>query len=311
MILSSKLQNKIIENLTSLPNIHGRDSQVAFINSAGLEPELLRQIIVGGAPLNFFQLLLATSIDYGQLKDGRHPLEAILNEAKRRVGTNKRGIYDECIQELVETIAKEQVETRVEELELQLEAIKTNISSLKEKKIDPFQLQNAENTKSNFEKDLRIQKQKLDKLERQQKNPSKILSEFEGWQKIYWATQDLLTYLRMPHEFLLKWTYDPKYISIDSVAEHWQKYCLTNFEKLKEDIEDFQYAKSSILENVRTYPAKKFTKKFRIIEAEPTEFDELYIQFNEFKDILFHVLNLADKRMIMLTAYTQNRMMSL
>ena len=96
----SSTTKKIIDLLSSLPNIHDADSQRAFIYKAGLETKLQSQISVGKPPTQFASLLVSTAISYGKLSDGRHALEAIVMTAKDYVGQDKKTYCDKLIQEL-------------------------------------------------------------------------------------------------------------------------------------------------------------------------------------------------------------------
>lgn len=101
-ISSSNLQlrSKIVNFLTSLPNIHDSNSQRALIYHAGLDDELQAQITLGRPSGEFFSLLVATLTEYGQLHDGRNAIEAVLEAAKTYVGREKREYCESLIQEL-------------------------------------------------------------------------------------------------------------------------------------------------------------------------------------------------------------------
>lgn len=100
--LLMQLQNKIIDFLTSLPGIQGNSAQEAFVYSAGLDPELQREISFGGSSAQFFRLLVQRSWAYGELSDGRDALEAVLKAAKGTVGGNRRKYCDSLIEKLRE-----------------------------------------------------------------------------------------------------------------------------------------------------------------------------------------------------------------
>lgn len=100
MGLPVELNNKIVEFLKSLPNIHDSNSQRALLLGAGLDSGLHDQIYFSGPPAQFFQLLIPTLLSYGTLKDGRDALEAVLEVAKNSVGQDKQRECDTLIQEL-------------------------------------------------------------------------------------------------------------------------------------------------------------------------------------------------------------------
>ncbi|MCP4370128.1 MAG: hypothetical protein GY797_18745 [Deltaproteobacteria bacterium] len=95
-----ELNNKIVEFLKSLPNIHDSNSQRALLLIAGLDTELQDQIYFSGPPAQFFQLLIPTLLSYGKLKDGRNAVEAVLEAAKNSVGQDKKDYCDMLIQDL-------------------------------------------------------------------------------------------------------------------------------------------------------------------------------------------------------------------
>ena len=100
MEISSKLKNKIVKFLISIPNIDDSNSQRALVYDAGLDPALLQQISFGTPSGQFIRLLVSTCISYGILTDGRNPIETILESAKDKVGLDKRRQCNEFIQEL-------------------------------------------------------------------------------------------------------------------------------------------------------------------------------------------------------------------
>lgn len=90
MKIPNKLNKKMVEFLTSLPNVHDTLGQLAFISNAGFDESLQKQILFPGSSAQFFKLLIHTLIDYGYLEDGRDPLEALLWAAKELVGQDKQ-----------------------------------------------------------------------------------------------------------------------------------------------------------------------------------------------------------------------------
>lgn len=106
MELPVTLQNRIVDFLTSLPNIADNHSQQALINRASLDAQLHRQINFSGSAGQFFEMLVPTLAKYEQLEDGRHALVAVLEAAKDRVGRNKRAECDDLIQEVRNILKK-------------------------------------------------------------------------------------------------------------------------------------------------------------------------------------------------------------
>lgn len=100
MELPVELKNKIVEYLTSLPNIEDRNVRRALISRAALDDQLENSInfdVAGTDP--FFHLLVRDLSRFGELRDGRDALEAVLKAAKKSVGRNIKPEYDILIQE--------------------------------------------------------------------------------------------------------------------------------------------------------------------------------------------------------------------
>ena len=100
MILPVGLHQKIVEFLTSLPNIDVHDGQRAFIKSAVLDSQLEAQIMFSGSSVQFIELLVPQLVKYGRLEDGRHALEAVLESTKNFVGPDRREVCGRLLQEL-------------------------------------------------------------------------------------------------------------------------------------------------------------------------------------------------------------------
>ncbi len=94
------LQKEITDFLESLPNIYDSKAQRALIEGAGLDAELQSQIYFEIPPAQFFQLLVPMLLSYGLLKDGRNPLDALLQSAQNRVGQDRKVYCDSLINRL-------------------------------------------------------------------------------------------------------------------------------------------------------------------------------------------------------------------
>lgn len=90
--ITMELRRQIIDFFMSLPNIYDPNTPRALIQSADLDPQLLGQIHFGGPPVQFFQLLLPTLMQYGRLQDGRHALQAVLEAAQYYLAGNDEKI---------------------------------------------------------------------------------------------------------------------------------------------------------------------------------------------------------------------------
>lgn len=94
------LHKKIVEFLTSIPNVHDSDALRALLYNAGLDTQLQNHLNFALPSAQFFQLLVVTLSEYGDLTDGRNALNAVLESAKSYVGQRKREKCDRLIQEL-------------------------------------------------------------------------------------------------------------------------------------------------------------------------------------------------------------------
>lgn len=99
MALPVALHRKIVDLLTSLPDIETPNGQRAFINSAALGSQLQRQIQFSGSSVQFIELLVPLVVQYGQLEDRRNALEAVLEATKNYVGQDGREDCDRLLQE--------------------------------------------------------------------------------------------------------------------------------------------------------------------------------------------------------------------
>ena len=90
MDLPVELNRKIVDFLTSLPNIDDNNMQRVLIYSSGLDEELQHQIQFGNSAAQFSQLLVSTLRKYGKLKDGRNALVAVLEAAAKYVGYEQK-----------------------------------------------------------------------------------------------------------------------------------------------------------------------------------------------------------------------------
>ncbi len=94
------LQQRIIEFLLTLPALNDSPARQAFLNSAGLDPQLQQRIRVADPPSQFFHLLVPMLSQYGTLEDGRHALQAVLETAQQYVGQEGAGISEQLLREL-------------------------------------------------------------------------------------------------------------------------------------------------------------------------------------------------------------------
>ena len=122
MTLPVALHRKIVDFFTSLPMIDDRNGRRAFIHSVALDAQLQGQIEFPGSSRQFFELLVPQLVRYGQLKDGRHALETVLESAKNYVGQDRR---EDCERLLQELRAVSSLEVGVNEAEAEPSHVKT------------------------------------------------------------------------------------------------------------------------------------------------------------------------------------------
>jgi len=83
MELPFELNEKIVEFLESLPNIHNENGRLVFVLTTGLDERLQMGINFSGPIDQFCQLLVHTLVNYGKLQDGRNALESLLDRNVR------------------------------------------------------------------------------------------------------------------------------------------------------------------------------------------------------------------------------------
>lgn len=96
--IPAELHQKIVEFLTSLPNVHDSGMRRALI--AGLDTALQSTIDVHGAPDQFCQCLVETLSCHGMVDDEHYALDVVLESAKNRVGKKRQEYCDSLIQQL-------------------------------------------------------------------------------------------------------------------------------------------------------------------------------------------------------------------
>ncbi len=87
MPTDSEMNKKIIAFLKSVPNLQDSKAHQAFIAEIVLDKALAERLVFGQSLANFVSSLVDTLSKYGKLEDGRDSLEAALEAAKERVGS--------------------------------------------------------------------------------------------------------------------------------------------------------------------------------------------------------------------------------
>lgn len=98
--LPNNLNTRIIEFLESLPNLSDEVGQKAFLEEAGLDAALQKQIRLNVPLAKFVPPLVTTLMKYGRLRDGRYALHAILETSKHSIGQDRQVDCDALIQDL-------------------------------------------------------------------------------------------------------------------------------------------------------------------------------------------------------------------
>lgn len=99
MDLPLALNQKIIDFLSSLPNIHDSESQRALLLQAGLDSQLQAQIPVGKPPAQFIPSLISILLSYGKLNDTQYALEAVLKASKNYIGQDRQTYCESLLDE--------------------------------------------------------------------------------------------------------------------------------------------------------------------------------------------------------------------
>lgn len=100
MIIDVDLNNDIVEFLLSLPNVGDINTRQSLLLGAGLDLQLINVISMDGPSRQFIQMLIANLQNYGELRDSRNAIEALLESAKKLVGSNKNKYCQSLIQRL-------------------------------------------------------------------------------------------------------------------------------------------------------------------------------------------------------------------
>jgi hypothetical protein len=99
---SQQVRSEIQKLLTKYTFFHDRSSRKAISENAGLDQHLLNQIDFEGSTANFLPLYIKQLSTYGNLKDGRNALQALLESLKDRVGMTDKEVIDKLIGQLSE-----------------------------------------------------------------------------------------------------------------------------------------------------------------------------------------------------------------
>jgi formylglycine-generating enzyme required for sulfatase activity len=90
--IPNKLRKDLVEFIQSIPNIRSDEVKQALLLAAGLDKELLNQVETSKPVKAFSEVLINTLYDYGNLKDGRDPVYAVLLESTNLLGLDADGV---------------------------------------------------------------------------------------------------------------------------------------------------------------------------------------------------------------------------
>ena len=150
MNLHNKLNNDIVDFLSTLPNIYDEKSRQALIQRAGLDLRLHGLIDTAVPPVPFFQGLIRILVDYGRLDDGRLPLEAVLEASKEFVGGERQTYCDTLLDEVHSCIQSANTPQNTVE-EHKKSANRTNDKSIERSRFSVDQDGILENRESDFD----------------------------------------------------------------------------------------------------------------------------------------------------------------
>ncbi len=97
---SQQVRSEIEKLLTKFTFFHDTNHRKAISENAGLDQPLLNQIDFEGPTAAFLPLYIKQLSTYGNLKDGRNALQALLEAVKERVGMADKEVIDKLISQL-------------------------------------------------------------------------------------------------------------------------------------------------------------------------------------------------------------------
>jgi hypothetical protein len=98
--LAQELQQKILDLIASLPNMHDQITQKVLLLSAKIDQHIIQNIPLGLPPAQFAHTLVEILLREGTLADGRNALEAVLEATKQYLGADAKHRCDALIQEV-------------------------------------------------------------------------------------------------------------------------------------------------------------------------------------------------------------------
>lgn len=142
MDIPTKLYNDIVEFFLNLPNLHGSDGRRALLSQAGVDAQLHHHIKCDTPSAEFFPLFVNQLHLYGKLQDGRYALEAVLEEAKKHIGTDKQREC-EILQKVYTYIIRQSSSQNTQDLQTENEKLRTENDKLQIEN-DKLQIKNKE-----------------------------------------------------------------------------------------------------------------------------------------------------------------------
>lgn len=132
-------------------------------------------------------------------------------------------------------------------------------------------------------------------------SPADLIAELAEWKLVHNEAQALLSVIGIPLDYLTDCRFSPDRTKLDDAGFKWQRLCVP---KLK-DVPDrwgLERAYTPAIDDLRDRASRRGEITRKLMQIEPTgkEFTDLYLQFEEFRGILWDLLTAADKRIMVL-----------
>jgi len=135
---------------------------------------------------------------------------------------------------------------------------------------------------------------------------SDLIHELMEWKLIHNDSQELLTALSIPFDYLTICRFRPDLDALEQAGYKWQELCVSKLRSVP-DKWNLQYAYTPALDSLReqTLSLDEITRQLMRMEVRDPEFRPVYSQLAELKGTLWDVLTAADKRIMVLVEALQ------
>jgi len=134
-------------------------------------------------------------------------------------------------------------------------------------------------------------------------NPIDLFAELVEWKLIHNESQMLLNALNIPFDYLTSYRFKPDPEKLHDAGYKWQELCVSKL-KACPDKWNLQYAYTPALDDLQTQTLSprlnEITRQLMRITIHGPEFNVIYLQLAELKGTLWNILNVADKRIMVL-----------